>query len=550
MPFNSLGLSLCTGETPWFLGIFDLSTAPPLLYYSYIPIVIATLLVGCFVFLNNRRSLEGKLLLSVSMIFSLWVINILVQWTASYHSVLMFAWQLTSFIEISLYLCIAYFAYVFSFKQDLPFLVKILFTAILLIVLTITPTTLNVENYDIVNCQGNNGIAWTYFYALESIIILFTVLFCIYAIRHETNTLHKRRIQILGTAIALLESIFFTSNYYGELTKIYEFNLWGPVGMFFFVILVGYMIVVLQAFNVKLLGAQALVTATILLIGSEYFFVQNATSYTLVSVTLLFTFVFGWLLVRSVKKEVEQRQQIELLAKNLEQANDAQVILIHFITHQIKGFVAKSRNIFSMALEGDFGPVGPELKPMLQAGFDSDTKGAGVIQEILNAANIKSGKVSYTMESFDLRPLIEDMINYHNTAAKEKGVSIKANLGTEPARVLGDRAQLMNVFKNIIDNSIKYTPKGEVNISLTSKPEKKVVLFAIKDTGVGITPEYMQNLFTEGGHGKDSIKVNVESTGFGLYIVKQIVDAHKGRVWAESEGAGKGTQFYIELPSA
>jgi signal transduction histidine kinase len=76
------------------------------------------------------------------------------------------------------------------------------------------------------------------------------------------------------------------------------------------------------------------------------------------------------------------------------------------------------------------------------------------------------------------------------------------------------------------------------------------VLFAIKDTGVGITPEDMQNLFTEGGHGKDSIKVNVESTGFGLYIVKQIVDAHKGRVWAESEGAGKGTQFYIELPSA
>ena len=60
----------------------------------------------------------------------------------------------------------------------------------------------------------------------------------------------------------------------------------------------------------------------------------------------------------------------------------------------------------------------------------------------------------------------------------------------------------------------------------------------------------MQNLFTEGGHGKDSVKINVESTGFGLYIVKQIVDAHKGRVWAESEGAGKGTQFYVELPAA
>ena len=59
----------------------------------------------------------------------------------------------------------------------------------------------------------------------------------------------------------------------------------------------------------------------------------------------------------------------------------------------------------------------------------------------------------------------------------------------------------------------------------------------------------MQNLFTEGGHGKDSTKVNVESTGFGLYIVKNIVDAHKGRVWAESEGAGKGSHFIVELPA-
>ena len=60
----------------------------------------------------------------------------------------------------------------------------------------------------------------------------------------------------------------------------------------------------------------------------------------------------------------------------------------------------------------------------------------------------------------------------------------------------------------------------------------------------------MKNLFTEGGHGKESTKINVESTGFGLYIVKNIVDAHQGRVWAESEGSGKGSQFYVELPSA
>jgi signal transduction histidine kinase len=73
--------------------------------------------------------------------------------------------------------------------------------------------------------------------------------------------------------------------------------------------------------------------------------------------------------------------------------------------------------------------------------------------------------------------------------------------------------------------------------------------FKVEDTGVGITKEDMACLFTEGGHGKESQKVNVESTGFGLYIVKSIIEAHKGKVWAESDGAGKGSRFIVELPA-
>jgi signal transduction histidine kinase len=111
---------------------------------------------------------------------------------------------------------------------------------------------------------------------------------------------------------------------------------------------------------------------------------------------------------------------------------------------------------------------------------------------------------------------------------------------------------LKEVVNNLIENSTKYTMTGQIIVGLEKTGDLPAqagkVLFSVKDTGVGITDEDKKNLFTEGGRGKDSIKVNVDSTGYGLFTVKLVVEAHKGRVWAESEGAGKGSQFYVELP--
>jgi signal transduction histidine kinase len=103
------------------------------------------------------------------------------------------------------------------------------------------------------------------------------------------------------------------------------------------------------------------------------------------------------------------------------------------------------------------------------------------------------------------------------------------------------------VVNNLIENSIKYTKEGKITVSLSDGGK---ILLSVKDTGLGITKEDMQNLFTEGGRGKDSIKTNVDSTGYGLYTVKMVVEAHKGKVWGESEGPGLGSQFYVELPVA
>lgn len=317
--------------------------------------------------------------------------------------------------------------------------------------------------------------------------------------------------------------------------------------MIIFTVYIGILIVRFRSFHTNLIAAQALIVALIVLIASQVTFIRSTANLVLVGITLVLTATSGVFLIRSVKREIEQRKRIEELAKDLEKANKQQIILIHFITHQIKGFVTKSRNIFSMMREGDFGPVPESMKGMVEEGFTSDTKGVNTIQEILNAANIKSGKVEYKKDPFDLKALVDEIVKDLSGGASKKGLELVVNTGTEPLMYPGDKVQLTNALKNLIDNSIKYTLKGSVAVSLTK--ESKAVRFMVEDTGVGITKEDMARLFTEGGHGTNSTKVNVESTGFGLYIVKNIIEAHGGKVWAESEGEGNGSRFVVELPT-
>ena len=110
----------------------------------------------------------------------------------------------------------------------------------------------------------------------------------------------------------------------------------------------------------------------------------------------------------------------------------------------------------------------------------------------------------------------------------------------------GDPGKLRQVFLNLIDNSVKYTNKGGVKISLTK--EGKVIKLLIKDTGVGLSEEGKKHLFEKFIRADDSGQTNITGTGLGLYVAKQIVEAHKGKIWAESAGPGKGSTFVLELP--
>lgn len=512
------------------------------------------MLIALFVFLNGPKLLLNRLLLVIAASFSLWTLFSLITWTNTHSEVILFVWSLFGILQSLIAVFSIYFVYVFLTKKDVGYGLKLIFVGLLLPSLIVAPSWLNLSGFNLSLCDssGHEGILYIGYYTLLGLAAMGWIF--VLLIRHyrAANQNFKKQILTIGVGIELFLLTFFIAGFLtsylndiGLLTG-YELEQYGLFGMVVFMSVLAFMIVRFKTFNVGLIAAQALVVALVILIGSQLTFVRSVTNIVLTSITLVLTGVVGIILIRSVKREVELRKHVEILAKDLEKSNKQQIILIHFITHQIKGFVSKSRNIFSMMHDGDFGPIPEAMKPMVEEGLRSDTKGVNTIQEILNAANIKSGKVAYSKEPFDLKALVDEVGLDLKAGAEAKGLALKLETGTESFMYPGDKGQLVNALKNLIDNSIKYTLKGEVRVKLAQ--EDKVIRFTVEDTGVGITPEDMKNLFTEGGHGANSAKINVESTGFGLYIVKNIIEAHNGKVWAESDGEGKGSRFIVELP--
>ena len=248
--------------------------------------------------------------------------------------------------------------------------------------------------------------------------------------------------------------------------------------------------------------------------------------------------------------EIVYKHSLELarLSQRLEIANAQQESLIHFISHEVKGALSKGQSAFGEILEGTYGPVSRELESFSQSALVEMKKGIAMVMDILDASNLKKGTMAFKKNSFDLKEVVVGICDDLKKVSQDKGLQMSVHIApTGTFMLTGDESKMRShVIRNLIDNAIKYTPKGEIVVSLSG--DDQLITFSVKDSGVGITPEDHARLFTEGGKGKDSTTVNVQSTGYGLYIAKQVVEAHGGTIRADSAGAGQGSVFTVELP--
>lgn len=215
--------------------------------------------------------------------------------------------------------------------------------------------------------------------------------------------------------------------------------------------------------------------------------------------------------------------------------------------HQLRTPLSAIKWTLRMVLDGDAGELNPEQKDLLEKTYVSNERMIALINDLLNVSRIEEGRFLYKQEPGQLEDIIKVVIDSSQELLKMKKMSLSVDMPQEKLPLVNlDKEKMELVVQNLLENAVKYTPEGgSVHISL-EKHEAEVV-FKIKDTGVGIPESEHERIFTKFFRGDNVIKMETEGSGLGLYTTRNIIDAHRGKIWFESK-EGKGTTFFFSLP--
>jgi signal transduction histidine kinase len=223
---------------------------------------------------------------------------------------------------------------------------------------------------------------------------------------------------------------------------------------------------------------------------------------------------------------------------------------VSIASHELRTPMTAIRSYAWMALYKPDIPLSEKMKKYLTRTVVSTERLINLVNDMLNVSRIESGRIEVTPKSFDIMTLSKEVMDEVAAKASEKQLKLGVDEVKVPP-VFGDPDKIHEVLLNLVGNALKFTPNGgSINIQFFT--DGKVVETAVKDSGVGLSQESIGKLFQKFGR-LDSSYTAVSTTGgtgLGLFISKSLVELMKGKIWATSEGVGKGTSFIFSLPIA
>ena len=264
------------------------------------------------------------------------------------------------------------------------------------------------------------------------------------------------------------------------------------------------------------------------------------------------------------EREITYRNLLAAYLK-LQEVNRQKTVFLASAAHELKTPLAVIKGYYDLLLTGSLGRLSEKQRDILEESKESCERLVRLVSMFLNYSALESGKLVLQLRENDLRDCLDEMAKRWSEAFQRKGVRLDVNLDPSIPSFRFDYQKVQQAAANLLDNSLKHTPSGGT-VTLVAKPhfwERRVaevaapnqerrrfrlprpnsVEVSVSDSGSGIAPEHHQEIF------EDFVRVdrNTSGMGLGLAIAKRLVQAHRGKIWVESESK-RGSTFHFLLP--
>jgi len=317
----------------------------------------------------------------------------------------------------------------------------------------------------------------------------------------------------------------------------------------------GYAMTKYNMMNIKLILTKLLVLVLNILAIVAIFTASTPTEYAIKISFAIMVFVLSYFLHKSFDNVADQRKQLEKSTIEIKRANKelkkldkAKSEFISIASHQLRTPLTAIKGYISLILEGAYGKNSPETETALNKVFLANERIIQLVEDLLNITRIESGRLEYHYDdNIQIEEILETLKDTFILRTKEKNLEFKIQTPDKKLPpIKADKSKLTEVISNLIDNAIKYTKEGYVHVIAQEK--RKFIRITIKDSGVGISKDSLKSLFTKFSRGTDNTKLYTEGTGLGLYVGKNLIEEQGGRIYAKSDGPGKGSEFIVEMP--
>lgn len=322
-----------------------------------------------------------------------------------------------------------------------------------------------------------------------------------------------------------------------------------------FVGIISYAIIRYNALDVRMISTEVITSLVNIVAIGQIFFSHSTVETILRVIAGALTFTLSYILILSVQKEVTRREQMTSLADTLAKANiqlkeldNQKTDFLSIAAHQLRTPLSIAKGYLELLEEDAYGKVTGETKQVLKNMDESNSRLVDLVDSFLDITRLEQGRTKYDFIEKDLNLTIDSVVKELFDRADQKGLSISWHPDPDLPKPYFDEEKIRHVVFNFIDNAIKYSDFGTIKVEAYA--DKNGVGLKVKDNGIGFDKVDEASFFQKFYRGNNVKGINVNGTGLGLFVCSKFIEAHHGKVWAHSEGPGKGGEFGFWIPVA